>query len=135
MAAHTARLRETLLHRRESRRRAFVVCLGEDLRPPRRNHHSCRCPPWILVTVFYTQCHFRRLRSTSRHPSLGFCFEPPATEGWVFALLLDSLFTALRLSSLKQWSVKPANESDCTVTACGSHCETCFEIRFNHQRR
>ena len=34
--------------------------------------------------------------------------EPLATMGWVSAPLLDSPFTALELSSLKLWSVRPA---------------------------
>ena len=34
---------------------------------------------------------------------------------------LDSLFTALDLSVFKPWSVRPAQESDCTATVCGSH--------------
>ena len=40
---------------------------------------------------------------------------PPATVEWVSAPLLDSLLTALSLSSLKTWSVRS------TVTVCGSH--------------
>ena len=47
--------------------------------------------------------------------------EPPATVEWVSALMLDSLFTALMLSSLKQWSVKPVKKSECTVIVYGSH--------------
>ena len=53
--------------------------------------------------------------------------EPPATVelGFCPAAILDVyydfIFTALELSALKPWLVRPANESDCTVTDCGSH--------------
>ena len=51
-----------------------------------------------------------------------------ASDGEVGSLLsvihsvsYDYLFTALELSVLKPWSVRLANESDCTVIVCSSH--------------
>ena len=48
--------------------------------------------------------------------------EPTATVGLgrcsdaVLDVPYDFIFTALELSALKPWFVRPANESDCTVT-------------------
>ena len=61
VGVYSRRQRETVLHRRGLRRRALVDCQGEDLRPPRRKHHPCRCRPWILMTVYYTQCPFSKV--------------------------------------------------------------------------
>merc|ERR1712012_1109683 len=53
--------------------------------------------------------------------------EPPATVGLglcsaaIHDVSYDSLFTAMELSALKPWLVRPTKESDCTVTDCGSH--------------
>jgi hypothetical protein len=53
--------------------------------------------------------------------------EPPATVGLglcsaaIHDVSYDSLFTALELSALKPWLIRPTKESDCTVTDCGSH--------------
>ena len=53
--------------------------------------------------------------------------EPPATvvlglcSAAIHDVSYDSLFTALELSALKPWLVRPAKESDCTVSDCGSH--------------
>ena len=53
--------------------------------------------------------------------------EPPATVGLglcsvaIHDVSYDSLFTALEMSALKPWLVRPAKESHCTVTVCGSH--------------
>ena len=53
--------------------------------------------------------------------------EPPATVGLglcsvaIHDVSYDSLFAALEMSALKPWLVRPAKESDCTVTVCGSH--------------
>ena len=53
--------------------------------------------------------------------------EPLATVGSglcstaILDVSYDFIFTALELSALKPWLVRPANESDCTVTDCGSH--------------
>ena len=53
--------------------------------------------------------------------------EPQATVGLglcsdaIIDVSHDFIFTALELSALKPWFVRPASESDCTVTDCGSH--------------
>ena len=53
--------------------------------------------------------------------------EPPPTVGLglcsaaLHDVSYDSLFTAVELSTLKPWLVRPAIESDCTVIDCGSH--------------
>ena len=53
--------------------------------------------------------------------------EPPATvrlclcSDAILDVSHDFIFTALELSALKKWFVRPANESDYTVTDYGSH--------------
>ena len=44
----------------------------------------------------------------------------------LFVMSLSTLFTALELSVFKSWSVRPAQESDCTVTVYSSHVKRVF---------